>query len=410
MTSTAVRRTRHHWPTRALPLPPRLVSSLHRHLFQNRHTQHRCHSDDARPLGPSPEDVQSARTYCTSLLRTHDASSYTLLAFVPAAARDAYIALRALNVSTARLTGATTTSSAPTIAAALRTSFWRDAVSQALVPPFAPPREPVATLLAGAAAALARRTDGASRLPRAWALRVVATREAHQANPPFRDLAALEAYAEATYATLLYLTLAALPLASVTADHLASHVGKAQGIAAVLRGLPFVAFPGAVAAAQAGAARQQQSQNQQGSVRLPLDVMYAAGVREEDVFRRRGDAAGLRDAVFAVATRANDHLITARQMLATVRAGGDIDHAYEHADDDADAAVEHRRGGSSSGGNTTARDDANRAFGVLMPALATQMWLDRLQQYDFDVFRPELSTADWRLPWKAFWAARRKQF
>lgn len=131
---------------------------------------------------------------------------------------------------------------------------------------------------------------------------------------------------------------------------------------------------------------------------LPLDVMAASGVREEDVFRNQGDAKGLKDAVFTVATRANDHLITARQMMKTIRAGLEVDHAFEHADDE-----EHRRGGG------TAREDVDKAFGVLMPALTTQMWLDKLQKYDFDVFRPELRTGDWSLPWKAYWAFKRKQ-
>lgn len=87
---------------------------------------------------------------------------------------------------------------------------------------------------------------------------------------------------------------------SVALDHVASHIGKAVGIAAILRGMPLLAFPAGASA---------------GAVVFPLDVCAQHGLRQEQVLRKGGGAEGLRDAVFAVATRANDHLITARKML-----------------------------------------------------------------------------------------------
>jgi NADH dehydrogenase [ubiquinone] 1 alpha subcomplex assembly factor 6 len=53
-------------------------------------------------------------------------------------------------------------------------------------------------------------------------------------------------------------------------------------------------------------------------------------------------------------------------------------------------------------------DEVNRAFGVFLPAVGTRLWLDRLEKHDFDVFSPELLRSDWRLPWKAYSAYRRK--
>ena len=81
-------------------------------------------------------------------------------------------------------------------------------------------------------------------------------------------------------------------------DHIGSHIGKATGIAAVLHGIPVVATAGS------------------GAVVLPLDVCAEFGLRQEDVIRRPRSARALRDAVFKVATLANEHLITARKMLA----------------------------------------------------------------------------------------------
>lgn len=287
----------------------------------------------------------------------------------------------------------------------MRLQFWRDAVTKILAG--APPKEPVAVLLSSAISDLNERTEGRARISKSWLSRIISSREQTLTNDPYPNIAALESYAENTYSTLMYLTLAALPMTSVTADHIASHIGKAVGIAAVLRGLPLVAFPapapqsphnsGAASLGLAGGARQ-------GAVMLPLDIMAECGVKEEDVLRYGADAEGLRDAVFAVATRASDHLITVEQMLSNIRAGEDVGHDFEHAGEDGHEYE------SSDLSHESPIDEIHRAFGVFMPAIGTRLWLDRLQKHDFDVFRPELLRSDWKLPWKSYLAFQRKSF
>lgn len=274
--------------------------------------------------------------------------------------------------------------------------FWRDTINKAL--DGEPPKEPVAILLAQAAAELQHNSDGKARLSKNWFQRIINTRAQYLGNPPYPTLSSLESYAENTYSTLLYLTLSALPQASITTDHIASHIGKAMGIAAVLRGIPFVAFP----APQAGASSGNQPQ---GAVMLPLDVMAEANVKEEDIFRSGSSAPGLRDAVFTVATRANDHLITAREMLSKLRSEGSVGHDFEHQHDD-----EHRYSAQQlSAGSEAQLAEVEKAFGVFMPSVATQSWLDRLQKADFDIFDPALRKPDWKLPWKAYWAFTRRR-
>lgn len=283
----------------------------------------------------------------------------------------------------------------------MRMQFWRDAVTKALSG--SPPKEPVAILLSQAAADLQARTHGKSKLSKNWLHRIITTREAHLANPPYPSLSALESYAENTYSTLLYLTLSALPLASITADHLASHIGKATGIAAVLRGLPLLAFPRPPNHHSNQSGLGGLGGQQQGAVLLPLDIMAAAGVQEEAVLRQGAAAPGLRDAVFEVATRANDHLITAREMLKSLRAGQGAGHEFEHAEEQ---GLEREYSG---GTQSQQWEDVEAAFGVLMPAVSTQLWLDRLQKADFDVFDEGLRRTDWRLPWRAYWAYSRRK-
>lgn len=297
------------------------------------------------------------------------------------------------------------TTSSPTIGL-MRLQFWRDAITKILSG--APPKEPVAILLSSALSDLNERTQGRARISKGWLTRLINTREQTLTNDPYPNIAALESYAENTYSTLMYLTLAALPMTSVTADHVASHVGKAAGIVAVLRGLPLVAFPAPSSKASSGSAMGGGAK--QGAVMLPLDVMAQAGVKEEEVLRRGADAEGLRDAVFTVATRASDHLITVQQMLSNLRAGKDVGHDFEHEGEEGheyDTVGGHDALGGARGGETPL-DEVNRAFGVFMPAVSTRLWLDRLQQYDFDVFRPELLRSDWKFPWKAYMAFQRK--
>lgn len=285
----------------------------------------------------------------------------------------------------------------------MRMQFWRDAISSSLSG--TPKKEPVAILLAAANEDLQLRTNGRCKLSKSWLNRVISTREQHLGNPPYPNLTALETYAENTYSTLLYLTLSALPLASITADHLASHIGKAMGIAAMLRGLPLIAFPPSPPTHHTSNAKGgPMSSVPQGAVLLPLDIMAQCDVQEEQVLRQGAAAPGLRDAVFAVATRASDHLITAREMLKNLKAGRDVGHEFEHMDEEEHASREPQQAAT---GTEKQLDEVKQGFGVLMPAVATQLWLDQLQKTDFDVFNPGLRRTDWKLPWKSYWAFTR---
>ena len=347
--------------------------------------------------GPSQAEVERARAYCANLVRTYDTPSHVLQSFIPPSSRDAYLAIRAFNVDVARVADTTST---PTIGM-MRMQFWRDAVTKALSG--SPPKEPVAILLAHAAEALHNRTNGRSRLSKNWFHRIINTREQYLGNPPYPTLQALESYAENTYSTLLYLTLSSLPQASVTTDHIASHIGKATGIAAVLRGVPLIAFPQPQPGGTSGHITGQGGPPQ-GAVLLPLDVMAEANVREEDVFRQGGEAPGLKDAVFTVATRANDHLITAREMLSKLRAEGTLGHEFEHQNEE-----EHMYEQVDTGKEQQLAE-VEQAFGMFMGSISTQGWLDRLQKADFDLFDPSLRKNDWKLPAKAYWAYSRRRF
>lgn len=113
----------------------------------------------------------------------------------------------------------------------------------------------------------------------------------------------LTAHAESTTSTYLYLLLSMLNLsASSTFSHAASHLGVAQCLHILLRALPYHASKGRMV--------------------IPAEITARHGVRQEDVFRRGGNADGISDAVFEFATVANDNLLTAREMFKQAGAGG----------------------------------------------------------------------------------------
>ena len=334
--------------------------------------------------------------------RKFDSPSYTLQTFIPSMSRDAYLSIRALNIELARIADVV---SNPTVGA-LRMQFWRDNINRTFAK--SPPKEPVAILLHSALVSLQEKNPTISTsVMKGWFMKIIGAREMYMDNRPYTSLGELETYAENTYSTLMYLTLASLPLHSLSLDHLASHIGKATGIAAVLRGLPLIAFPpppnhhsnNATLGANVGA----NSGGRHGAVLLPLDIMAETGVKEEEVIRQGAAANGLKDAVFRVATRANDHLITAGEMLKNLRGGKAAGHDFEHEGEDGHDYAELNLAGH------TQADEVERGFGVLMQAVPTRLWLQRLEKADFDIFKSELRARDWKLPWKSYWAYRQKR-
>ncbi|KAH8668480.1 Squalene/phytoene synthase [Xylariales sp. PMI_506] len=338
-------------------------------------------------------DVEGARRYCVEQLRQSDYDSYLIRNSIPKFRQDAYDALRAFNLELVRLPDLV---SNPTIGQ-MRMQFWRDAVKNTFAGK--PPKEPIMILLHKVLSELSETAPGSSANSiKFWLLRLINTREKYMDNRPFTSLAALEEYAENTYSTLMYSTLAALPIRSMHVDHLASHIGKACGIVAVLRGIPVLASSSPPVKSPQGV---EVGASRTPVLLLPLDIMAEVGLREEDVYRYGPEAEGFQDAVFKIATRANDHLITAREMLKNIKAGQNPGHEYEHQDE-----IEHDYSEAEPEADGTTRD-LKHGFGVLLEAVPAGDYLSRLEQANFDPFAVRSS---WKLPWKIWRSIKTQQF
>lgn len=306
-------------------------------------------SDDAR----TPPDVRSSFQYCVQRVRQHDYEAYLCTLALPKEHRLTAMALRAFNVETAQALGAT---KEPHLAL-MRLRWWKDAVAAAAGDRDAtPPPHPVAIALHSALHASMRDTGGVGARHRRWLNAIVDARirDAELASPP-PGIPFLEAYADQTHASLLYLILDACGVRNGDADHAAAHLGKAIGIANLLRGA--------------------HVHSKQRRCYLPADVCARHGAATEDVYRAR-PTESVRDAVHEVASTAKAHLDGARAMAPRLaRAGSD--------------------------GGAIAR-------AALLPAVGTGRYLEALEAKDFDVFHPELVrganpiVTQGRIAWAAF--------
>nr|GAT60281.1 predicted protein [Mycena chlorophos] len=211
---------------------------------------------------------------------------------------------------------------------AMRMQFWRDALRDIFADK--PPRHPIALAL--------HQATKTADIPAYYLKRIVDARDAElRSASTFQTSGALEGHAESVSSSLLYLLLALKGLGgSETLAHAASHLGTAQTVATLLRGLPY------------HASRRQ--------LPLPLDICARHGVKQEEVFRRGGDASGIDAAVYDVAVLANDHLLTARDMF------------------------------KESGGKVP-----GLAMPVFLAAVPVASFLEQLERANFDVFDKSLA-------------------
>ncbi|KAL6548816.1 hypothetical protein OROHE_008661 [Orobanche hederae] len=264
--------------------------------------------------------VRAAFSYCVQQVRSYDYHHYLCLLELPPIMRKSAFALRAFNIETAR---AMDVASDPRNGL-MRLLWWQEAIDKIFSNQLI--EHPVAQ-------ALACIISEHNKFSKSWLKRSVearisdAKRDVSDIPQTVEDL---ERYAEDTMSTILYSTLEAGGIRSTAADHAASHIGKASGLAVLLRSLPY----------HAGRNRHFHY--------IPAEVAERHGLSETRIDSREG----LCNAVFEMASIANAHLEKARGLAGTVPA---------------------------------------EARPVLLPAVPTQVLLDTLSRVQFDVFDPGLS-------------------
>lgn len=209
------------------------------------------------------------------MVRAQDRDRFLATLFAPAEMRDDLFALYAFNIEIASVRERVN----EPMMGRIRLQWWRDAILEG---------DGRGHPLAGE---VWRAITGRG-LDRGALERMIEARETDLDDAPPADLAAMEAYAEATAGELAGLALAVLGARSGAERAAGRHVGIAWALIGLLRSVPFLA--------------------RQGRLALPLDRLAAHGVHSREVLAGKGSP-GLAETVAEVAARAARHLARARE-------------------------------------------------------------------------------------------------
>ncbi|CEG01557.1 Squalene/phytoene synthase [Ostreococcus tauri] len=234
------------------------------------------------------DDLRAALRHCVEVVRARDYETYLCTLALPRALAPAAFAIRALNCETGSIVGSASSSDA----AVARLMWWSDALVGDDEGPGGTPAHPVARAVA------ATLGPEPSARARTWLKRMVEARirDAREDGPP-REIIDLERYASDAHGSAMTLALDACGIRNTDADHAASHLGKAIGLSALLRGTT--------------------AHSRQRRCYLPIDVCARHGVSTESVYRME-PSEGVRSAAHEVACAAKAHLDSARAMTERV--------------------------------------------------------------------------------------------
>ncbi|KAG0043580.1 NADH dehydrogenase (ubiquinone) complex I, assembly factor 6 [Gryganskiella cystojenkinii] len=302
----------------------------------------------------------SAIEYCENLVRKADYEGFLCTQFFPRHQQQTQMALRAFNIELASIRESVSN----TDIGRMRMQFWRDSLDKIF--DGVPPQQPVALALAYAIQEQqlyhqqqlkAEEQQGKKRKPSSsltdpemsliWFKRMITERELNLSDPQFVTLAQMESYCENTFGSLLYLQLESVGVKSLEADHAASHLAKAMGIATMLRAFPF--------------------HMHQNRMVLPAEITAKHNLSQEALFRNPTITTALQDATLEVATSAHVHLATAQSYMDNL---------------------------------------PREALPVLMPSIPTESYLTRLEKADFNPLAPEIQQREWFLPAKMWYRYR----
>ncbi|KAI9454819.1 isoprenoid synthase domain-containing protein [Boletus coccyginus] len=266
--------------------------------------------------------TSSPTEYCKHLVRKHDYEGYLVSQLYPRQHQSAFYALRAFYIELSMIREAVS----QTALGQARLVFWRDAVKDVFANK--PPRHPIALGL--------HEATQRSRLAPYHFQRIIDAREQELHAQSHLTVESMTSHAESTASTFLYLLLSLLNLPSCHAS-----------LATLLRAFPFHAS--------------------KGTVVIPAEITAKHGVNQQDVLIKGGSSKPLEDAVFELATIANDNLLTARNMFREM--GGKV---------------------------------PQEAMPVFAAAIPVRSILGRLEGANFDVYDSRLQVRDWKLAWQVW--------
>lgn len=272
---------------------------------------------------------QTSATYCLELVRKYDYENFLCTLLLSDKYKISAFAIRAFNVEISQIRDQISDYKI----GEMRLQFWTDALNNTYKGN--PPRSPVMLEL--------HRILEEHPLSKHYFKRLIDIRLEKIRDYSFRDMSAIEKYAEYSNSSTYYLLLQAHGVNNINADHAASHMGKAHGIINLVRSVPY------------NASKRINM--------LPQDILMKYNVSAEAVLQGESSK-NLQDVIYDVASQGKLHL-------------------------DATISLKHNVG-----------KEANLIF---LPIICLQKYLNELRKADFDVFNAKLHRKDHLLPLYLYW-------
>ncbi|XP_011066683.1 PREDICTED: NADH dehydrogenase (ubiquinone) complex I, assembly factor 6 [Acromyrmex echinatior] len=295
-------------------------------IEKNVRTQLRC---IIRMNTTSARQKQTPTEYCLQLVRKSDYENFLCTLLLPHSIKSTAFAVRAFNVEVAQVEDQVSDSKI----GAMRLQFWTDALNR--IYNGNPPKSPVALEL--------HRILQQHKLSKRYFKRLIDARLSKLSSSIFMDLESLERYCDYTTSSIYYLLLEAQGIASINADHAASHFGKAHGLVTLIRSVPYNA--------------------RKRVIILPQDVLLKHSISSESIFQGQSSA-GFKDAILEIASCAKQHL----KVVTSLR--------------------------KTTGKNLNV---------IFLPTVCVENYLEELKNVDFDVFHPTLQRRNGILPLQLLW-------
>ena len=295
----------------------------------------------ASSTSTSPVKPVDDYTYCINQVRQVDYENFLSTGLLrPALLQRPAMAIRALNVELSLVRDQVSNSQI----GRMRLEFWRETIDSfyASVNNDLPRKinHPVARELY-----LVIKYNQLSKL---WFHRLIKSRETTLNDMPFQDIEQLENYLEQSITPTYYLLLELARQRSLNADHIASHLARAQGLINIVRGIPHNA--------------------QKRRCFIPLSYLVEQNISQQDVFNGQFSVEPFRQVIYQLCNRSCFHLQKTVEL-------------YER----------HSR-------------DLNRT--LFLPIIPVYDYLKRIKTLDFDLRNPSIHR---RNPW-LFWNLWRQKY
>lgn len=278
--------------------------------------------------------------YCANLVKNSDYESYLSTLLLPKEILRSAFAIRAFNVELATIS----VSVRDPKLALIRTKFWKDCLDGIYKPTNSnepksigfKSNEPIINELEIAIKS--------HKLSKQWLTRLITSREDQfKSNSQYKTYKEVENFGDMSVASIYYLLLECMGVKNMHCDHVASHIGKAQIVANLIRSIP------------------AQSKNQVSLI--PLDMLVKHKISQNEIISkaRRGrdektaDDERLHDLVYDICNMSNQHLMKARKHMKDVPAN---------------------------------------LRSVFLHAVLIQQFLNKIEKSNFDIFNPRVHSRD----------------